>query len=216
MRRTWIHAAVIAALVAWAAIALARSSGAPAARTGAPAIASIPAESNCTGCHGGNALNTNGSVTILDVPALFRGGRTYRLRVHLASTQTGGASGRVWGFQMTAVDTATGLGVGTFALVDAAQTGLVTGTGSFASRTYANQISGGIRSGAASPVEWQVDWTAPATGVTRVRFYAAGFAGDGSGNTSGDWVYTGSAAATDTTTPAIPVTWGRIKSAYTR
>jgi len=215
MKRTWIHVAGVAALALWVAIAWARGNGAPASRTGAPATGGIAAETNCTGCHSGNALNSGGSISILGVPALFRGGRTYRLTVHLASTQTAAVTGRTWGFQMTAVDTATGQGVGTFAPVNAAETGLVAGSGSYVSRTYVNQLSGGIRSGTASPVEWLVDWTAPAAGVTRVRFYAAGLAGDGN-STNGDWVYTGSAATTDTTTAAIPVTWGQIKASYLR
>jgi mono/diheme cytochrome c family protein len=207
---------VVAALGAWAAIAFARANGAPASRTGAPATGSVPAESNCTGCHGGNALNSGGAVTILGVPTLFNSAHTYRLTVHLASTQTAGSTGRKWGFQLTAVDTVTGAGAGTFTLVNAGQTSLVTGTGSFSTRTYVNQNSGGVQSGTASPVEWQVDWTPPASGVTGVRFYAAGLAADGGGTTSGDWVYTGTAGTTDTTTAALPTTWGEVKRNYRR
>ncbi len=216
MRRSILLAVAAAALVIWAAIAFARASGAPASRTGAPAVGGLPAEGLCTGCHSGNTVNTNGSVTILGAPPLFRSGKTYRLTVHLASTQTTADADRVWGFQMTAVDTATGLGAGTFALVNASETTLLTGssTGSFSSRTYVDQSSGGIKSGATSPVEWQVDWTAPPAGATRVRFFVAGLAGDGTGGTSGDWVYTGTAASTDTTTAAIPVTWGQVKASY--
>ena len=126
---------ILAALCVWAAIAFARSSGAPASRTGAPSINGVAAESNCTGCHSGT-LNSGGSVSLLGVPALFRAGRTYRLTVHLASTQNG--STPAWGFQLTAVDTATGQGVGTFALVNASQTAIVSGT---AKSTYARQRS---------------------------------------------------------------------------
>ncbi len=216
MRRTWVHLLALAALAAWVAVALARSNGAPASRTGAPAIGTAPAEGLCTGCHGGNAVNSGGSVTILGVPLLYQRGTTYHLTVHLASTQTSGSAARVWGFQLTAVDSATGNGAGTFTIVNATQTGLVSGTSSFSTRRYVNQISGGQQVGANSPVEWQVDWTAPASGVTRVRFFAAGLAGDGDGGTGGDWVYTGSAASTDAVTPTIPTTWGDVKSLYGR
>jgi cytochrome c553 len=213
MKRTWLAVAALAALAIWAAIALARANGAPASRTGAPAIGGVTAEGLCTGCHSGNAVNTNGSVTVLGVPPLFRAGATYRLTVHLASTQQNGNASRTWGFQVTAVDTANGQGAGTFALVNAAQTSLVSGSGSFSTREYVDQSSGGTKGGAASPADWLVDWTAPATGSTRVRFYVAGLAGDGSG-TGGDWAYTGTVASTDTITAALPATWGQVKAQY--
>ncbi len=214
MRRTWVYVVALGALGIWAAIALARSNGSPASRTGAPAVGTAPAEGLCTGCHSGNATNTNGSVTILGVPVLYQGGTTYHLTVHLASTQTSANSTRVWGFQLTAVDSTTGNGAGTFTITNATQTGLVSGTSSFSTRRYVNQISGGLQGGAVSPVEWHVDWTAPASGVTTVKFFAAGLACNGDGGTSGDWAYTGSASSTDVATPTIPASWGQIKSLY--
>ncbi len=205
---------VVAALCVWAAIAFARANGAPASRTGAPTLGGLAAESNCSGCHGGNALNSGGSITILNAPAFFTPGQTYRLTVHLASTQNAGTP--AWGFQLTAVDSVTGLGTGTCAVVNAGQTSIISGTSTFASRRYVDQNSGGIRSGVASPVEWQVDWTAPVSGVSFVRFYAAGLAADGDGGTSGDWVYTGTARSADLSTPVLPTTWGEVKRTYRR
>jgi len=213
MKRTWFAVAALAVLAIWAAIVWARPGGSPASRTGAPAIGGVAAEGLCTGCHSGNAVNTNGSVTVLGVPPLFRAGTTYRLTVHLASTQQNANAARSWGFQVTAVDTASGQGAGTFALVNALETSIVNGTGSFSTRQYVNQNSGGTKDGAASPADWLVDWTAPATGSTRVWFFVAGLAGDG-GGTSGDWVYTGSVASTDTITATLPVTWGQVKGKY--
>lgn len=197
-----------------AAIALARSTGPAASRTGVPAIAGIAAENTCTGCHSGNAVNSGGSVTLLGLPAYFAGGHTYRLTVHLASTQNAGTP--QWGFEMTAVDTATGLGAGTFAVVDAAQTQIASGTGSYATRRYPEQTSTGSKFNVASPVEWQVDWTAPVAGASRVRFYVVGLAADGDGTTSGDWMYQANAASTDSVTAAVPETWGGIKHRYLR
>lgn len=213
MERSWFSVAVLAVLAIWAAIALARANGAPASRTGAPVVGTVAAEGLCTGCHTGNAVNTNGSVTVLGVPPLFRAGTTYRLTAHLVSTQQNGNVSRTWGFQVTAVDTATGLGAGTFALVNASETSLISGSGSFSTRQYVEQNSGGTKDGANSPVDWQVDWTAPATGSTRVRFFVAGLAGDGSG-TGSDWVYTGSVASTGTLTAVLPATWGQVKVQY--
>ena len=214
MKRNWHYIVVPAALVLWAAVGLARPGGSPASRTGAAAIGGLGAESSCTSCHADFAVNSGGSVSLLGVPGFFHGGQTYRLTVHLASTQTSGSSSRLWGFQMTAVDTATGLGAGTFGVVNSTETGIVNGSSSFSTRRYVNQLSGGTKGGSASPVEWQVDWTAPASGATRVRFFVAGLAGDGDGSEAGDWVYTGTAASVDTVTAAIPATWGAVKASY--
>lgn len=61
---------------------------------------------------------------------------------------------------------------------------------------------------------WQVDWTAPPTGVGSISFYFIGNAADGDGFDSNDWIYTGSYAIQDTTTPVLPTTWGEIKHRY--
>lgn len=197
-----------------AALAVARSSGPAASRTGVPAIAGIAAEGTCLSCHSGNAVNSGGSVTLLGLPPYFTGGRTYRLTVHLASTQNAGTP--QWGFEMTAVDTATGLGAGTFAVVNATDTQIASGAGSYATRRYPEQTSAGSKFGVVSPVEWQVDWTAPVAGASRVRFYVVGLAADGDGTTSGDWMYQANAASTDSLTDAVPTTWGTIKHLYVR
>jgi len=214
MKRAWYHLAVLVTLGLWAAVAFAYPGGASSSRTGATAIGGLAAESSCRGCHSGNALNTGGSVSILGVPTLFRAGSTYRLTVRVASTQTSGSSTRNWGFQLTAVDTANGLGAGTFGVVDAAQTGIVNGSGAFSTRRYVNQLSGGVKGGTAAPADWLVDWTAPVSSSTGIRFFASGLAGDGDGSEAGDWVYTGTAASADTVTSAIPTTWGAVKASY--
>jgi hypothetical protein len=214
MKRTWYSIAVPAVLLFWAAIGMAYPSGAPASRSRAAAIGSAAAEASCSACHASFAENSGGSVSLLGVPALFHGGQTYRLTVHLASTQTAGFGWRNWGFQMTAVDAATGLGAGTLSAVSPSETGIASGSGSFSTRRYVNQSSGGTKSGAASPVEWLVDWTAPASGATRIQFFVVGLAGNGSSCVVGDWVYTGSATSTNNVTPVIPTTWGAVKASY--
>ena len=214
MKRTWYATVAAAALLAWAVVAFARTGGAPASKTGASAVSSVGAEGLCTDCHGGNAVNDAGSIAVVGAPALYRAGSTYRLTVHLASTHAFGANS-VWGFQLTAVDQASGAGSGTFALVNTAETKLVTGSGSFSARRYVDQASGGVRGGAASPVEWQVDWTAPTGAASGVTFFASGLVSDGSG-TGNSWVYHASAASVDTVTAAIPRTWGSIKAQYAR
>jgi hypothetical protein len=213
MNHRWRYLVAITVVIAWAAIAYARTTGAPASKTGAPAVASAPAEGLCSDCHDG-PIDDSGSITVLGVPPLFHAGRTYRLTVHLASTHTFGSS-TVWGFQLTSADKATGGGAGTFALVNATETKLVSGTGSFSTRAYVDQTSSGIKTGVASPVEWQVDWTAPGAATSGVAFYASGLSSDGSG-TGNSWIYTGTAASADTVTPTLPRTWGSLKKQYTK
>ena len=213
MNHRWYYLVAVAVFFTWAAIAYARTIGAPASKTGAPQVASAPAEGLCTDCHTG-AIADGGSIAVLGVPLLFRAGTTYRLTVHLASTHTFGSS-TVWGFQLTSADQATGGGAGTFALVNATETKLVSGSGSFSTRKYVDQTSSGVKTGVASPVEWQVDWTAPGSATSGVAFYVAGLSSDGSG-TGNSWIYTGSAVSTDTVTAAIPTTWGAVKRQYSK
>ena len=215
MNRRWYHLAAGTVLIAWAAVAYARTAGAPASKTDAPLIAGVSAEGLCTDCHdngSGSVVNDAGSITVLGAPALFRSGTTYRLTVRLASTHTFG-SNTVWGFQLTSADKGTGGGAGTFTLVNATETKLVSGAGSYSTRKYVDQTSSGTRTGAASPVEWQVDWTAPISAASGVAFYASGLSSDGSGS-GNSWVYTGTAAGADTVTAVIPRTWGAVKTSY--
>ncbi len=209
------HVAVIGFLVTGAAAAVAFNGNPPVSRTGAPAIGGKPAESTCAGCHGDFALNTApGSIQVFGAPTYFQPGITYRLTVQDNCTLTAGSPNPlVWGFEMTAVKMSDGTGAGTWANVTGQGTSIAAGSGSLATRSYIrfNTVN---YAGSASPVSWQVDWTAPAAGTGSVSFYAVGVAGDGDGGTGGDYVYTTSVAMTDTTTAARPTTWGRLKSAY--
>ncbi len=205
---------VPALLVLSAALVWAYAGGPPDASTAAPAIASVPAEGTCLDCHDTNTPDTGGSLQLLDVPALYREGRTYTLTVRLASSQTAGSSGRTWGFQLTAVRMSNGAGAGTFANVAGQGTQIISGGGSYASRRYIEQSS--ARGGQASPVEWLVDWTAPGPNAGAITFYAAGVAGNGGQGSNNDWVYTASVATQDTVTPVLPASWGRVKAHYRR
>ena len=198
MRRRWIRLVVPLVLCA-AGVAFAFSTGPPASETGSPAIGTAPAEATCRGCHTTNPLNSGGSVTILNAPAVYKPDSTYILTVELASTQTSGSAGRKWGFELTAANGTTGAGYGTLALTfaDTTTTRIINGAGSFSTRRYGQHISAGTRTGAASPVSWTMRWTAPnaASSTAEARFFAAGNAANGDGSSSGDWIYTGSAAS---------------------
>lgn len=204
--------AVLAAVAWGAALALAFDGGAPDGKTGAPSIGGKPAEGVCADCHNDFPLNIGGMVEVLDVPTLYQPGSVYMLTVRVTSSQTAGSSGRLWGFELTAVRMSDGTGTGTFANVAGQGTQIVSGNGQLSTRRYV-QVGSGNRAGSASPVTWQVQWTAPNPGVGSVGFYASGMAANGDGNNNGDWVYTGSATSQDIT-PTLPVSWGQVKRIY--
>lgn len=104
-----------------------------------------------------------------------------------------------------------GNGVGTFANVAGQGTKIVNGSGQYSTRQYIEQ-STGTHTGEASPVQWQVQWTAPNTAVGSVGFFATGLAGNGSGS-SGDFTYSTSLVLQDVT-PTNGATWGAVKALY--
>ena len=169
----------------------ANSSGPEASLTGAPAFGSIPAEDTCTGCHGGPALNSGpGLLKVLGLPSSYTPGQDYTVTVSLNQ-----ASRLRYGFQVTALD-ATGKPAGTLTVTDTTATQSVTGmVGSF-TRTYIEQTSSGYTATSANQRDWSFKWTAPATRVGKITFYAAGNAANGTGSSSGDFIYNVSAAMT--------------------
>ena len=192
--------------------------------TGAPAIAGLPAEGDCTTCHlsaagGADNLNTpGGAIEILDLPGTYDAGATYRLRVRLATDSTAAYPGRKWGFQLTAVRAGDGEGIGTFVLDDAESLAVTLGSDGFfpelASRRYVQQKSAGTRVGLGGPVEWTFSWRAPDAPGDTVFFYGAGNAANGDQSGDGDFVFTARDTVLDATTPARPVTWGEVKRRY--
>src|SRR5439155_6435473 len=162
MRPRWIRLAAPALLLA-SGLALAFSTGPPASRTNASAIGSAPAEPNCTVCHAGNALNSGGTLSILNGPAVYKPDSQYVLTLQLASSQNAGFANRKWGFQITAVSGSTGAGIGTLARTnaDTLTTQVISGAGSFSTRRYVEHNGSGTRTGQSSPVTWTLRWTAP-------------------------------------------------------
>jgi hypothetical protein len=202
---------LIPGLLVAAGIAIASSDGPPTARTGVPAIGGKSAENTCIGCHKDFPLNNGATLTLVNAPNAYIAGMTYTFAVQIASTQTAGNANRVWSFELTAVNMADGNGAGTFTNVAAQGTQIRTGSGQYSTRTYIQ--SNADRPSASSPVQWEVQWTAPDPGVGSVGFFAAGLAGNGTGSTAGDWVCAATATTQDIT-PVESVTWGRIKAIY--
>ena len=211
-KRLIIRFMVVLTLVS--GVAMAFDGDPPVTSTGAPAVGGAPAEGLCSDCHSDFTDNTGGSIALINAPQYYQPGTVYTITVRLISGQTAGSSSRVWGFQLTAVRVSDGAGTGTFANVSGQGTMVASGSGSFSSRRYI-EVATNNHSGAASPVEWQVNWTAPNPGVGQVRFYMSGVAANGAAGNNGDWVYTGSFSSDDIT-PVTSSTWGDVKTRYRR
>lgn len=167
----------IVALVAFTAnqAALARSGGAPIAKTGAPG------EGTCIDCHGGAPLNSGpGSLRLIGAPEAYTPGQDYSFLVELEETGM-----TRWGFELTALDDAhAAAGQVSAGAPDSAQ--VVSGGG----KDYLTHTStGNWRAVPDGPVGWVVDWTAPPAGTGEVTYWFAGNATNNNGETSGDHVY---------------------------
>ena len=100
-----------------------------------------------------------------------------------------------YGFQVTALD-ATGKPAGTLTVTDATATRPDTAPVGGFTRTYISQTSSGYTATSTNQRDWSFKWTAPATRVGEITFYAAGNAANGTGSSSGDYIYNVSASMT--------------------
>src|SRR5688500_16504181 len=132
------------------------SEGPPAGHTGAPG------EVTCTICHAGPVEGGEFTIT---VPQNYVPGQTYQVVVTHVNPD---ATRRRWGFQLTALN-ASNMMAGTFANLNA-NTQVVGGIG----RDYIEHTGQGTFPGQAGGAMWGFNWTAPATNIGPVTFYAAG------------------------------------------
>ena len=171
----------------------ANASGPQPQRTGAPG------EQTCatSDCHSSNPLNTgSGSVSISGVPDNYTPGQNYTITVTV-----GTFAGRIrFGFESTVLDDQGRL-AGTITVTDTSRTFLQSGSVGGNLRRYINHSQNGI-----GQSSWSFRWTAPATAVGRITFYAAGNAANGNGDDSGDFIYTTSKATQPMTAPAAVAT----------
>ena len=175
------------------------AAGPPTSRTGAPAFgASIPVEQTCatSGCHSGTSNLNDGQADFkITAPASYVPGQTYTITVSLKR----GSSMPAAGFQLTALDSA-GNSVGTLAdfIENSMTTAINQGTVGAVSRSYISHRTSAYPSAVAGSgqADWLLKWTAPATRMGKITFYAAGNAANGNGGPSLDFIYTTSAAMT--------------------
>lgn len=187
-------------------IALSYSSGPPLGKTGAPG------ESTCRDCHSDFPLNSgNGKFDFTIPPPIYKPGENYTFWVKLQDPGQ-----RRWGFQLTSLDPSND-GAGDLSPGNSDSTAVQTSGG----RQYLAQKSLGTWRGVADgPVTWRVEWQAPLAGTGPVTFYAAGNAANNDGDTDGDYIYTMSQSAVESTSdldlglegvPAEVVRGGRLQ-----
>src|SRR4029450_10014688 len=112
-----------------------------------------------------------------------------------------------WGFELTVLDTSDEK-AGDLQSTDGT-TQIINNAGPGGGRQYIEHTSAGTFVGQQNGASWTFNWTAPATDVGPVTFYAAGNHANNDGNTSGDYIYrtfVASAPASSTPDFAISVT----------
>jgi hypothetical protein len=152
-----------------------------------PSHTGATGEANCTACHSDFAVNSGtGNVTITGVPANYVPGRQYQLTV-----RTSQAAATIYGFQMTAIDSL-GRRAGTFVLPAGTPSRLQLDEGFVGNnfRQYIEHTVDGVVPQQFDFNQWTFTWTAPATRVGKITFFAAGNAANSDGGTSGDYIYT--------------------------
>lgn len=141
--------------------------GAPTGRTGAPG------ETTCTSCHTQSA--GNGQIAII-APSNYVPGQTYQIQIQ---ETTADQSRTNWGFETTSL-------AGTVMAGTYANTTSNTRIRAGATKSYVTQTTAGTYPGQTASATWNFSWTAPATDVGAVTFYAAGLLGDNDGGDGGD------------------------------
>ncbi|MEM7316901.1 MAG: choice-of-anchor V domain-containing protein [Planctomycetota bacterium] len=146
-------------------------------------LTGAPGESNCAVCHSGSAPST-GSIQLSGLPTQYEPNATYNINVDLQLLGQ-----KRWGFSLTALEDSGNTSAGVFVATDTTNTQTAV---SSASRQYITHTEAGTYNGVedVSP-GWSLTWTAPATMVGPISFYAIGNAANGN-NASfdpGDFVY---------------------------
>lgn len=160
------------------------SSGAPGAHTGAPG------EQTCatSGCHDDNSVNSGKASLSIEVGnsvTNYVPGKTYAIKVSISEKNV-----NRFGFQLLALNKSTLSSVGTFQIADKGRTQLVKNTQAFSDREYVTYSFNGTDASSDGMSEWLVNWTAPATNIGPVEFYAAGVSANDDMTDKNDHVYT--------------------------
>lgn len=141
----------------------------PEGNTGSPTDGKSCASA---GCHSGSTIAGSNMITHNIPPEGYKPGKNYTIEVKVSK-----ASSSKFGFQFTA-EKSDGTAAGS--LTSGGASTVVSNTGKYVSHA-GNQVTG-----AGGSKSWAFTWTAPAANTGTVKFYVAGNASNGNGNTSGD------------------------------
>lgn len=147
-----------------------------------------PGEGNCTGCHYTFALNSGaGKVEITGLPVSYALGQSYSVTVAVSHP-----TARAWGFELTALDAnGTSATIGTLTATSTTTTLKRESSDSGQQRTYfSHNGEAGIAQGKPGSNSWSFVWTAPATAIGDVTFYAVGNAANNQVSPEDDYIYT--------------------------
>ena len=157
-----------------------------------------PGETTCTDCHNTYPLNSAGGDVGIAIPACLNNNytcaQTYTVAVKIFCTGV-----HLFGFDFEALDS-TGANAGTLAILNSSTT--VLGTAIVGSNNRMNVMHYGGVFGTDS-CTFLLMWTAPATNVGKVTFYAAGNSSNGDGFVDGDYIYTTQQALNPNATATI-------------
>jgi hypothetical protein len=142
-------------------------------------------EKTCTKCHVGNELNsgrTMGGVFYLEgVPKSFEPGKKYPLKIII-----GHPNQSRWGFQLSSRFAHSGTQAGRLLSLDES-----TQVKEAIGIQYLEHTEEGTREmNPDGPIEFELEWIAPASSHDPILFNAAGNAADDSGDPEGDFIYT--------------------------
>src|SRR5215470_6324278 len=167
------------------------SSGPPPGYTGAP----NEEPEACAECHVPPDAGT-GKISIT-APPTYVPGQTYPITV----THTNSDPTRLrWGFELTVLDTSDEK-AGNLQNISGL-TQVLNNQGPGGARQYIEHTAVGTFVGQQNGASWTFNWTAPATDIGPVTFYAAGNQANNDGNTSGDFIYKTFVAAAPASTTA--------------
>jgi aldose sugar dehydrogenase len=193
-------------LAAFAGFLLSSNTGPPAQAFSSgppPGYTAAPREEPeaCAECHvpvGDPPLGQ----TSISVPATYVPGQTYTITVTNSNTDP---TRTRWGFELTALDPSDDK-AGDLQSIDGT-TQVLNNAGPGGGRQYIEHTQAGTFIGQTSSATWTFHWTAPATDVGTVIFYAAGNHANNDGNSSGDFIYkTFVASSPASTTPDFSIT----------
>jgi hypothetical protein len=161
-----------------------------------PGVTGAPGEATCTSCH--FPVSPGSGQFTITAPQNYNPGQIYQIVVQHMTADT---TRRRWGFQLTSL--AGGTMAGTLADTNGNTQTLDGGNGRF----YMEHTTAGTFAGQTGGAVWTFNWTAPATNVGPVTFYAAGNQANNNGNSDGDRIFTTTAvsqpAPTVSSTPPI-------------